>query len=136
MDHLELFKFTVLLTLSLVVLYSSMHLNKKRRKRVSEHETINEDSYTRDMRALGKIILGILGFYIVASLFLENSAREHHEEVLSHFHQDKELICSLAMPAKSNNGYLVSKKSGWHVSKNTHFIKGDIIVAISSCELR
>lgn len=128
METFEAIKATVILTLTLIVTYYSTQLTS-RRKRMSKDEKVK-----KDMKALFSIILGTLAFFIIVNYFVDSSVERDNDANIMHFQRGKELMCGVGRFSKSNEGYLVSKESGWVLKGNEHFLKGDILISISSCD--
>lgn len=128
METLESVKTTVFLILVLMLAYGSSQLSA-RRKRMSR-----EEKFKKDMKALGAIILGSMAFFLVANFFIDANAKSNTKEKTVHFQSGKELMCGAGRFSKSNEGYLVSKESGWSLKGDEHFLKGDILISISSCD--
>lgn len=130
METSEAFKATVFLILVLIFSYYSRQ-QTSRRKRMSKDEKFNQD-----MKALFKIIIGILAFFMIIKYFADKEVQAKRIAKTAHFQSGKELVCGVGRFSKSNEGYLVSKASGWSLKGDEHFLKGDILISISSCEQR
>lgn len=128
METFEAFKATVFLILVLILSYYSRQ-ETSRRKRMSKDEKFNQD-----MKALFKIIIGSLAFFMIMKLLADSSFESDIKEKTAHFQKGKELMCGAGRFSKSNEGYLVSKRSGWSLKGDEHFLKGDILINISSCD--
>lgn len=130
METLEALKVTVILILALIVTYYSTQLTPRRKKM-----TKNE-KFKKDMKALFSIIIGTLAFFIIVQYFADKSIQTENEAKLAHFQKGKELICGVGRFAKSDEGYIVSKEHGYTLSKEKHFQKSDLLISLSSCEIR
>jgi hypothetical protein len=128
METLESVKTTVFVILVLMLAYGSSQ-QSARRKRMSR-----EEKFEKDMKALGAIVIGTIAFFLIANFFIDANAKSDVKEKTAHFQKGKELMCGAGRFSKSNEGYLVSKRSGWSLKGDEHFLKGDILINISSCD--
>ncbi len=130
METSEALKATVLLILVLILSYYSER-QTSRRGRMRKDE-----KFKKDMKALFKIIIGSLAFFMIIKYLADSSVESDNNANIMHFQRGKELMCGVGRFSKSNEGYLVSKSSGWNLKGDEHFLKGDLLVSISSCEQR
>jgi len=93
-----------------------------------------DEKFKQDMKALFKIIIGILAFFMIIKYFADKEVQAKRIAKTAHFQKGKELMCGAGRFSKSNEGYLVSKRSGWSLKGDEHFLKGDILINISSCD--
>lgn len=128
--NLDEIKASVLLIIVLIVTYYSTQLKKKKKRtHIHEEKNIRKNSTAKDLKTLGIIIFSVIFLVMLAKLYDENRRDAERVEYITHFKNNKELICNIGDREK----YLVSKQSGWRIKDKEHFLKGDMLIDIISC---
>lgn len=130
--NLEEIKIAFFIILALIVTYYSTQLHKiktPKRSHMQEEENIRESSSAKDIKALVIIIFSVLFILAFAKLYDENIRDSERAEYITHFKNNKELLCNIGGQEK----YLVSQERGWSIKDKKHFLKGDRLIPIISC---
>ncbi|MBD3808347.1 MAG: hypothetical protein IE880_06490 [Epsilonproteobacteria bacterium] len=127
---LDIFKSTLLLIITLLILYYSSRLRRKGDRREKPKSGMSE------FQAISLIIIGSSLFMFVVSYLLQVQSQSDIRELKEAFQQQKSLICSSADGLKGKGDFhLVSQAAGWSVYDH-YFKKDHLLIEISSCSIK
>ena len=130
-----------ILPLALFTLFAVMyHIGREEYNKQSkdEKEKLEEIVENRSTRITFILIFSVLVFFLIFSMVYDDEyfAEREKQKIEKNsyiFNRGSSLICSFSKTDNQEN-YLINKRTGWTIYKNSYFRKDDLLLKIDMCK--